>query len=672
MEILHEINPALEALAYLGSRANGHTLDRLEERLQARGVRKAEPFHRASAALRELLQDLDAEVSVPAETLQRLFSDIKGFSYSTIGSYSPAFLFFYPMLSRRQDFETLMQQMERLTPDETARNMMISLSLEEQSGPAAGAAAKLVSRVLALTIPTESRLALLEIHQNYRTLLPEIAACLRPAIAALETESGRIQEIIEAFCREVEGLGTESYLRETSSLAITPEVHYHLIPFLMGPDTNLSMEQEDGSVLICCGVMRLSLRRTLAENSSASQVYDAIRIIGDKTRFDILCYLRDHPAVYGQQLCNHFGLARNTIHHHMSKLVNAGLVTCLVEGNRIYYTTDREHLSYLLNQQRQLLIGGEDVEILIIDDGSTKDRTAEIADEYEAQFPTIVRAIHKENGGHGSAVNTGIANATGLYFKVVDSDDWVKQDAYFKILDTLRELAGGGQALDMLISNYVYEKEGERRKKVIQYRHILPVEKMFTWTDCHHFLKGHYILMHSVIFRTRLLQECGLKLPEHTFYVDNLYVFEPLPYVKNMYYLDVNFYRYYIGRQDQSVNETVMISRIDQQIRVTKLMIDYLVGRKSELVKNRRLYQYMRNYLEIIMAVSSVLLIRSGTTEHLEKKKELWEYLKGKDKRLYLWMRNGIMGGTMNLPGRGGRKISVEGYKICQKLFGFN
>ena len=115
-----------------------------------------------------------------------------------------------------------------------------------------------------------------------------------------------------------------------------------------------------------------------------------------------------------------------------------------------------------------------------------------------------------------------------------------------------------------------------------------------------------------------------------------------------------------------------MISRIDQQIRVTKLMIDYLVGRKSELVKNRRLYQYMRNYLEIIMAVSSVLLIRSGTTEHLEKKKELWEYLKGKDKRLYLWMRNGIMGGTMNLPGRGGRKISVEGYKIYQKLFGFN
>ena len=209
-----------------------------------------------------------------------------------------------------------------------------------------------------------------------------------------------------------------------------------------------------------------------------------------------------------------------------------------------------------------LLTGGEDVEILIVDDGSFKDKTAQIADEYAERFPTIVKAIHKENGGHGSAVNTGIANASGLYFKVVDSDDWVKEDAYLKILSTLRELAGGAAALDMLVSNFVYEKEGEKRRKVMHYHHILPKDKLFTWEDCRHFTKGHYILMHSVIFRTKLLQESGIKLPEHTFYVDNLYVFEPLPYVKKMYYLDVNFYRYYIGRVDQSVNEGIMISRI--------------------------------------------------------------------------------------------------------------
>ncbi len=319
-----------------------------------------------------------------------------------------------------------------------------------------------------------------------------------------------------------------------------------------------------------------------------------------------------------------------------------------------------------------LLTGGEDVEIIIVNDGSTKDNTAAIADEYAEKYPTIVKAVHKENGGHGSAVNAGIENATGLYFKVVDSDDWVKEEAYKKILDKLRELAGGGQALDMLISNFVYEKEGEKRKKVMHYRRILPEGKMFTWSDCRHFTKGHYILMHSVIFRTKLLKDCGLKLPEHTFYVDNLYVFEPLPYVKNMYYLDVNFYRYYIGRADQSVNEGIMISRIDQQIRVNKIMIDYLVEHKDEILKTKRLYQYMRNYLEIITTVSSILLIKANTPEHLEMKKEVWDYLKEKDKKLYRYLRSGVMGGAMNLPGKGGRKISVEGYRICQKIFNFN
>lgn len=318
-----------------------------------------------------------------------------------------------------------------------------------------------------------------------------------------------------------------------------------------------------------------------------------------------------------------------------------------------------------------LLEGGEDVEIIIVNDGSV-DGTAEIADEYASRYPAVVKVIHQDNGGHGAAVNTGIRNASGLYFKVVDSDDWVKREEYLRVLDTLRNLAGGDCALDMLICNFVYEKEGEKRKKVMQYHHILPREKMFTWDDCRHFLKGHYILMHSVIFRTRLLKECGISLPEHTFYVDNLYVFEPLPYVKNMYYLDVNFYRYYIGREGQSVNEQTMIARIDQQIKVNKIMIDYFVDKKQEIMKDKRLYQYMRNYLEIITTVSSVLLIRSGTEENLAKKKELWQYLKSRDRGLFLWLRHGIMGNAMNLPGRGGRKISVGGYRICQKIFKFN
>lgn len=315
-----------------------------------------------------------------------------------------------------------------------------------------------------------------------------------------------------------------------------------------------------------------------------------------------------------------------------------------------------------------LLAGGEDVEIIIVDDGS-KDRTAEIADSYVEKYPTIIKAIHQENGGHGEAVNTGIRNATGLYFKVVDSDDWVDQEAYEKILKTLRELSGGSETLDMLISNFVYEKEGAKHKKVMKYTGILPENQMFGWDDAKRFRKGKYILMHSVIYRTQLLRQCGLELPKHTFYVDNIFVYVPLPYVKNMYYLDVDFYRYFIGREDQSVNEKVMIKRIDQQIKVNKIMVEAVDLWK---LQNRKLRKYMFNYMEIITVVTTVMCIRSGTQENLEKKRQLWKYIKDYDIRLFHHLRKGIMGRAMNLPGKGGRKISIAAYKISQKVVGFN
>lgn len=136
--------------------------------------------------------------------------------------------------------------------------------------------------------------------------------------------------------------------------------------------------------------------------------------------------------------------------------------------------------------------------------------------------------------------------------------------------------------------------------------------------------------------------------------------------------MDVNFYRYYIGREGQSVNETIMIARIDQQIGVNKRMVDYMAENKDKLKNNRKMRNYMINYLEIITTVSSILLIRGGTVEHLEKKKELWNYIKQKDRLLYGRLRYGILGNSMNLPGKGGRKISVEGYKICRRFFKFN
>lgn len=316
---------------------------------------------------------------------------------------------------------------------------------------------------------------------------------------------------------------------------------------------------------------------------------------------------------------------------------------------------------------QSVLAGGKDIEVIIVDDGSTKDDTARIADNYSKKYPDIVKVIHQENGGHGEAVNTGLAHATGKFFKVVDSDDWVDLKSYKKILSVLKNFEDGEEP-DMLIANYVYNKVGVSRKKVIHYDNVFPVEKMFSWNEVGNFKIDQYILMHSAIYKTQILRECSLQLPKHTFYVDNIFVFEPLPFVKKMYYVNTNFYRYFIGRADQSVNEDIMISRIDQQIDVTKRMINFYL---ESNVENEKCNSYMIKYLRIMMEVSSIFLIISGTKENLAKKKELWNYAR-KDRKLYRKLRYSLLGFSVNLPGKVGRMISKNGYKIMNKLIGFN
>lgn len=323
---------------------------------------------------------------------------------------------------------------------------------------------------------------------------------------------------------------------------------------------------------------------------------------------------------------------------------------------------------YMEHAIETLLTGGTEMELIIVDDGSVDD-TPQIADKYAAKYPNMIKVIHQENGGHGEAVNTGLTHATGLYFKVVDSDDWVNEGELLKVLCTLRELVEDGKSVDLMICNYVYEKPSLNKRKIIDYKTALPQNKIFTWNDIMYFKQSQNILMHAAMYRTKLLRDCGLKLPKHTFYVDNIFVYQPLPFVKTMYYLDVNLYRYFIGREDQSVNEKNMIKRVDQQIRITKIMID---SHDVITIKDKKLKNYMIKYLCIMMTVSSVYLIKENTEESLKKKQELWDYLEKSNAKLYKKILNRFLGRSMNLPGRAGRKIVELGFKISKKIYGFS
>ena len=317
-----------------------------------------------------------------------------------------------------------------------------------------------------------------------------------------------------------------------------------------------------------------------------------------------------------------------------------------------------------------LLQGGSDIEIILVDDGSTKDDTPAICDRYQEQYPDIVRAIHQENGGHGEGVNQGIRNARGVYYKVVDSDDWVDVPALKKALDKLRQFVRDGKLVDMLVCNYVYEHVEDNTQRVMHYRNVFPRNRVFGWEQIGRFRPSQYLLMHSVIYRTQLLRDCGLELPKHTFYVDNIFVYQPLPSVRNIYYLDVDLYRYFIGRADQSVNESVMVKRVDQQLRVTRHMID--CQDLDALKGQKKLRSYMLHYLSMMMAISDIFLLLDGSAAAKQKENELWAYLKAHTSAgVYRSIRYGF-GGVTNLKIPKGDKLVLGGYRLAQKIFKFN
>ena len=327
--------------------------------------------------------------------------------------------------------------------------------------------------------------------------------------------------------------------------------------------------------------------------------------------------------------------------------------------------------AYMDHCVQTLLSGGEDIEIILVDDGSTKDDTPAICDRYAAQYPDIVRAIHQPNGGHGEGVNQGIRNARGLYYKVVDSDDWVDEAALGRVLTRLRELASRPKPLDMMVCNYVYEHVEDNTQRVMRYTNVFPVDREFTWEEIGRFRPSQYLLMHSVIYRTQLLRDCGLELPRHTFYVDNIFVYLPLPHVESIYYMDENLYRYFIGRADQSVNESIMVTRVDQQLRVNRLMID-ACNLREVAHRHPRLARYMSNYLSMMMCISSIFLVIDGSPEALGKRTELWEYLRTVDSALFHKFKYRSISGATILPGYQGRRLSVKLYRLARKIYKFN
>jgi len=254
------------------------------------------------------------------------------------------------------------------------------------------------------------------------------------------------------------------------------------------------------------------------------------------------------------------------------------------------YNTEQyidECMPYLIDQT---II--DDIEILVVSDGS-KDKTAAVANKWQERYPQSIRVIEKENGGHGSTINRGIAEATGKYFKVVDGDDWVKTENLVKLVEFLKS-----NDVD-LINNPYYEHDEETKDETLMMTLDISSDKINDYADIVEKIK--IPPMHTITYRTSILKDNNIRIDEKMFYVDVEYIAYPLPYVKNQVYLDFPVYVYRVNSDTQSMAIGNMVKNRNMHLTMLKHIWEFIknLPKVTETSVKRVLHQ---RFSELIVA----------------------------------------------------------------------
>lgn len=315
-----------------------------------------------------------------------------------------------------------------------------------------------------------------------------------------------------------------------------------------------------------------------------------------------------------------------------------------------------------------LVHSGTDIEVLVINDGSS-DNTLEVAKQYQEKYPDIVVAVDQENRNWGGAVNHALELATGEYFYIVDSDDWLDADVLNEVMGKLHMLKTFDHFVDLFVVNYVYNRVALGDRHTIHYRKLIPNDQIVGWDDLSVPKIDQYLMIHSMIYRTQIIRESGLVLPEGESYMDSLVMLKPLRYVKSLFYHDCDLYWYTIGREGQSIGGDQVAKHVNQQIHATHLAIDGFDYQKLQAI-SPRLASCSLRYLSAMMTVSSITLYRIGTPEAYQQNEDLWNYVRENDRVLYARL-HASFAGLVHKRTKFGRNLALTGYDVAAKIFKF-
>ncbi len=251
------------------------------------------------------------------------------------------------------------------------------------------------------------------------------------------------------------------------------------------------------------------------------------------------------------------------------------------------------------------------MEILVVIDGSP-DNTYELALEIEKKYGnSVIKVINKENGGHGSTINVGTQNARGKYTRIIDGDDWVNSTDMCKLIDIL-----GKETSDIVITDYCEDRAdiNELIKKEL-YANLRPGFQYDFDDLCidNYGFNDWGPILATGNFNTKMLQRSKYKLSEKSFYVDMEFDIISIIEAKKLTYYDLDIYRYFIGRVDQSISEQSYIRNFKNH---EKIIFSVLNIMETDLIISdaKKNYAYNKIVLPMVRGHYEILieLIKKG------------------------------------------------------------
>lgn len=213
----------------------------------------------------------------------------------------------------------------------------------------------------------------------------------------------------------------------------------------------------------------------------------------------------------------------------------------------------------------------DQVEVLVVNDGS-KDRSSEIAHSYADRYPESIRVIDKPNGNYGSCINAALPQCTGRYVKVLDADDTFDTAAFSKFVRTLATCNE-----DMIITGY-YEVDtnGETTKIIdLDYFDILPGHTYNNIDEAHSSFLRISVGMHRICYNSQIFSRFTYKQTEGISYTDVQWSIVPSAFCMSFKFIDLNLYRYLLGREGQTMGITQRIKHFNQLFKINEDLLSF-------------------------------------------------------------------------------------------------